>query len=176
MREHTIIITGSVGAGKTTAINAVSEVPPIALDVANNDFGVDKGTTTVDIDYGQLTLDNGDRVRLFGTPSQSRFSFVWQMISKGALGLIILTDNSRPDALADLNLYLDGFAHELSSMPCVIGVGRSSQHEKPSLDRYAAEVHRAGHLFPVVPVDVRKKEDVIMLIDSLLSQLEADQV
>lgn len=176
MREHTIIITGSMGAGKTTAVGAVSEVLPIVIDVANHDRGADKATTTIGFDYGQLTLDNGDRVRLFGTPGQSRFSFVWQTISQGALGLIILTDNSRPAPLADLNLHLDGFAHEISSMPCVIGVGRSAQHEVPSLDRYAAEIHRAGHLFPVVPVDVRKKEDVIMLIDVLLSQVEADQV
>jgi signal recognition particle receptor subunit beta len=110
MKEHKIIITGSMGAGKTTAIGAVSEVPPIVTDVKNNDHSVDKALTTVGFDYGQLTLDNGDRIRLFGTPGQARFRFVWQAVSKGALGLIILTDNTSKDPLADLRLYLEGFA------------------------------------------------------------------
>jgi len=174
MKEHKIIITGSMGAGKTTAIGAVSEVPPIVTDVVNNDRSVDKALTTVGFDYGQLTLDNGDRIRLFGTPGQARFRFVWQAVSKGALGLIILTDNSNPDPLADLRLYLDGFAQELQSMPCVIGVGRSETHPVPSLDIYASELERSGYIFPIVPVDVRLKDDVVMLIDVLLSQLEAD--
>ena len=174
MREHKIIITGTMGAGKTTAIGAVSEVPPIVTDVANNDRSVDKALTTVGFDYGQLTLDNGDRIRLFGTPGQARFRFVWQAVSKGALGLIILTDNSTNDPLADLRLYLEGFEQELRSMPCVVGVGRSETHTVPGLDLYAHELERAGYLFPVVPVDVRNKEDVVMLIDVLLSQLEAD--
>jgi signal recognition particle receptor subunit beta len=174
MKEHKIIITGSMGAGKTTAIGAVSEVPPIVTDVKNNDHSVDKALTTVGFDYGQLTLDNGDRIRLFGTPGQARFRFVWQAVSKGALGLIILTDNTSKDPLADLRLYLEGFAQELQYMPCVIGVGRSDTHPVPGLDVYAMELERAGYLFPVVPVDVRCRDDVVMLIDVLLSQLEAD--
>lgn len=71
MREHKIILTGTMGAGKTTAIAAVSETPPIVTDVVNNDRSVDKAQTTVGFDYGQLTLDNGDRIRLFGTRGRS---------------------------------------------------------------------------------------------------------
>lgn len=174
MREHKIILTGTMGAGKTTAIAAVSETPPIVTDVVNNDRSVDKAQTTVGFDYGQLTLDNGDRIRLFGTPGQERFRFVWQALSSGALGLIILTDNSRPDPLADLRVYLDGFATELSTLPCVVGVGRLESHPHPDLQAYADVLEKAGHVFPVLPVDVRQREDVLLLMDVLLSQLEAD--
>lgn len=174
MKEHKIILTGTMGAGKTTAIAAVSETPPIVTDVVNNDRSVDKALTTVGFDYGQLTLDNGDRIRLFGTPGQERFRFVWQAVSAGALGLIILTDNSRPDPLADLRVYLDGFAKELATLPCVVGVGRLETHPQPDLQAYADELERAGHVFPVLPVDVRQREDVVLLMDVLLSQMEAD--
>lgn len=174
MKEHKIILTGTMGAGKTTAIAAVSETPPIVTDVTNNDRSVDKALTTVGFDYGQLTLDNGDRIRLFGTPGQQRFRFVWQAVSKGALGLIILTDNSRPDPLADMRVYLDGFASELRHLPCVVGVGRLETHPQPDLDAYAEALERAGHLFPVLQVDVRERQDVVLLIDVLLAQLEAD--
>jgi uncharacterized protein len=176
MVEHKIIITGPMGAGKTTAIAAVSEVPPIVTDVVNNDTTVNKEMTTVGFDYGQLTLDNGDRIRMFGTPGQERFKFMWQTLAKSALGVIILTDNSRDDPIADLSVYLNGFAEQLKTLPCVIGVGRSETHLEPDLQRYVDELERAGHLFPILPIDVRIKSDVILLVDTLLSQIEADMV
>lgn len=174
MKEHKIILTGTMGAGKTTAIGVISETPPIVTDVVNNDRSVDKALTTVGFDYGQLTLENGDRIRLFGTPGQERFRFVWQAVSKGALGLIILTDNSRPDPLNDLATYLQGFAQELTTLPCVVGVGRTERHAQPDLQTYANAMELAGHRFPVLAVDVRQRSDVVLLIDVLLAQLEAD--
>lgn len=174
MVEHKIIITGPMGAGKTTAIASVSEVEPIVTDVVNNDRSVDKAMTTVGFDYGLLTLDNGDRMRLYGTPGQERFKFMWQALAKGALGVIILADNSRPDPMADIALYLDGFAEQLKTLPCVVGVGRCDTHTHPDLQMYADALENAGHVFPILPVDVRLKSDVNLLIDTLLSQIEAD--
>jgi signal recognition particle receptor subunit beta len=70
MREYKIVFTGTMGAGKTTAIAAISETPPVVTDVANNDASLAKAKTTVGLDFGQLTLDTGDRLRLFGTPGR----------------------------------------------------------------------------------------------------------
>jgi len=173
MNEYKILFTGTMGAGKTTAIGSVSETPPIVTDVANTDASVAKERTTVGLDFGQFTLDNGDRVRLFGTPGQGRFDFLWKILAKNALGLIILTDNSRPDPLADLAVYLDGFAEDLATLPCVIGVGRRDSHPVPSLDDYAAVLAQRELLVPVIDVDVRRRDDVVLLIDTLLAQLEA---
>lgn len=174
MKEYKILFTGSMGAGKTTAIGSISEVPPIVTDVQNTDQSVVKARTTVGLDYGQLTLDNGDRIRLFGTPGQTRFDFLWQILVKNALGMVILTDNSRPDPLADLNTYLDGFAEPLKGIPCAIGVGRLESHPRPSLDDYAEALAQRGQIFPVLGVDVRRRDDVILLIDTLLAQIEAE--
>lgn len=174
MKEHKIIIAGPMGAGKTTAIAAVSDVAPIVTDVTNNDRGVDKAMTTVGFDYGQLTLDTGDRVRLYGTPGQERFRFVWQAVSTGALGLILLTDNTRPNPLADLKLCLEGFSQALTTLPCVVGVGRTEAQALPDLQAYADLLAEHGHVFPVLPVDVRQRDDVLLLLDVLLAQMEAD--
>ena len=84
-----------------------------------------------------LPVDNGDRIRLFGTPGLHRFDFLWKILSKGALGLIILADNSRPDPLADMSVYLNRFSEELDTLPCAIGVGRLDTHLDLSLDDYA---------------------------------------
>lgn len=173
MKEYKILFTGTMGAGKTTAIAAISEVAPIVTDVANTDLSVAKERTTVGLDYGLLTLDNGDRLRLFGTPGQQRFDFLWKILAKNALGLIILTDNSRPDPLADLTIFLDGFADSLATMPCAIGVGRLSSHPEPGLERYADLLEARGMVLPIVEVDVRRRDDVTLLIDTLLAQLEA---
>jgi len=173
MNEYKILFTGTMGAGKTTAIGAVSDSPPIITDVANTDLSVAKARTTVGLDFGQFTLDSGDRVRLFGTPGQSRFDFLWKILVTNALGLIILTDSSRPDPLADLALYLDGFAEELDTLPCVVGVGRLDGHPAPGLDDYAALLAQRGLLLPLLAVDVRRRQDVVLLIDTLLAQLEA---
>lgn len=173
MNEYKILFTGTMGAGKTSAIGAVSEPPPIVTDVVNNDQSHTKQRTTVGLDFGQFTLDNGDRIRLFGTPGQSRFDFLWKILSKNALGMIILADNSRPDPLADLRVYLEGFADDLAQMPAAIGVGRLGAHPSPSLDDYVEELARHALVLPVLDIDVRRRDDVILLIDTLLAQLEA---
>jgi signal recognition particle receptor subunit beta len=176
MNEYKILFTGTMGAGKTTAIASISEVAPIVTDVANSDLGLGKALTTVGLDFGQITLDTGDRLRLFGTPGQARFEFMWKILVKNAIGLIILTDNSRPDPTADLAVYLDGFAADLDEIPCVIGVGRMETHESPSIDDYAQALVRHGRVIPIVQVDVRQRSDVMMLIEILLAQIEARNV
>jgi len=174
MNEYKILFTGTMGAGKTTAINALSDTATVNTDVHNSDTSVDKERTTVGLDFGQFTLDNGDRIRLFGTPGQARFDFLWKILSKGSLGLIILADNSRPDPLADICVFLEGFSDELNTLPCTIGVGRLDTHPNPSLDDYADLLADKNLIFPIIGVDVRRKDDVILLVDTLLAQLEAN--
>ncbi len=173
MTEYKILFTGTMGAGKTTAIAAISEMSPVMTDVLNSDASVAKARTTVGLDFGVLTLDSGDRVRLFGTPGQTRFDFLWKILAKNALGLIILTDNSRPDPVADLAVYLEGFSEELRQIPCAIGIGRSDTHPHPDIDAYCTLLESKNLIFPIIPVDVRQREDVLLLIDTLLSQIEA---
>lgn len=173
MQEHKILFTGSMGAGKTTAIAAVSEVPPIVTDVQNTDASSAKPMTTVGLDFGLITLDSGDRLRLFGTPGQSRFDFLWRILVRNALGLIILVDNSRPDPLGDLEVYLQGFSEELHTLPCVVGVGRTGEHTSPNLDDFAERLQTHSVVLPILPVDVRRRDDVLLLIDTLLAQIEA---
>ena len=70
-QELKIVFTGPMGAGKTTAIRAISDAPPVSTEVANTDQAAcAKEMTTVAMDYGQLLLDDGTSVRLYGTPGQ----------------------------------------------------------------------------------------------------------
>lgn len=175
MIEHKILFTGTTGAGKTTAIGAVSETPPINTDVRNTDSAFAKAMTTAGLDYGEVTLDNGEVLRLYGTPGQKRFDFMWSILSRGALGLIILIDNSRPDPLDDLDMYLRGFEKLIEEASCVVAVGRMETHTSPDLDDFATHLHSRGVLCPVMPIDVRDQSQVVQLLELLLLQLESKQ-
>lgn len=175
MNEHKILFTGSTGAGKTTAINAISEIPTVNTDVSNSDVTVDKPLTTVGLDFGELTLANGDKLRLFGTPGQVRFGFMWEILARGAIGIVVLIDNRSNDPAADLRMYLTQFRETILETACVIGVGRTETHPSPSIDALAAVAHSLGVLCPIIPVDVRDREQVLMLMDLLVTQLENKQ-
>lgn len=171
--EYKILFTGVTGAGKTTAIGAVSEISPLSTDVRNTDSGVSKAMTTVGLDYGELTLDNGEKLRLYGTPGQQRFDFMWTILARGALGLIVLIDNSQPDPLADLDTYLRGFAQLIEDTACVIAVGRTETHPEPDMEQFASRMSERGVLCPVLACDVRDPVQVTQLLELLLLQLEA---
>jgi signal recognition particle receptor subunit beta len=173
MRDCKIVFTGTPGAGKTTAIGAISDTPPVVTDVPNRDPSLAKARTTVGMDYGEVVIADLVRVRLFGTPGQTRFDFLWPILAHKAMALVILVDNSRLDPLADLCIYLDAFAEQLEYTACVIGVGRTDTHPEPGLEVFADELARRGRVFPVLPVDVRERDEVLMLLDCVLAQVEA---
>lgn len=170
--EHKILFTGVAGAGKTTAICAVSETPPMSTDVKNSDLSLGKETTTVGLDYGELTLEGGDKLRLYGTPGQARFDFMWQILARGALGIIILIDNRRPNPLADLDMYLTGFKQLIQETACAVAIGRTDTHPTPDLETFATHLQAQGVLCPVLPIDVRDPLQVMQLLELLMLQLE----
>jgi len=175
--EYKILIAGPCGAGKTTAVHAVSDIAAISSEVRNTDSRIAKPFTTAGLDYGQITLDNGEQLAVYGTPGQERFDFMWSILSQGALGIILLMDNSQANPLAVLDVYLRALAPTIGQgihkAACVVGVGRMEQHPAPGIDDFAAQLQVHGIMCPVVPVDVREKSQVLDLIELLLLQIEA---
>jgi signal recognition particle receptor subunit beta len=172
VNEYKLLFTGSAGAGKTTAIAAISEISPVSTDVKNSDAALAKEKTTAAMDYGEVSLDGGDVLRLYATPGQERFAFMWEILARGALGLVILIDNSRPDPLGDLTLYAGNFAGLIKDRACVVGVGRTHTHPAPAIKAFVDQLGAMGLPCPVVPVDVREASQVLVLVDLLLTQLE----
>lgn len=158
-----VLVAGGFGVGKTTCVGAVSEIKPLRTEEVLTEAGrpVDdtsgvegKHTTTVAMDFGRITLREDLVLYLFGTPGQDRFWFLWDELTTGALGAIVLADTRR---LEDCFAAVDYF--ERRSIPFVIGVNCFADAV-----RYPGDtVRQALDLDPDVPVvlcDARDRESV----------------
>ena len=171
--EAKIIFIGPVGAGKTTAIRAISDFEPISTEVvASDETSLIKETTTVGMDYGEIEIDETLVLRLYGTPGQRRFAHMWDILAQGALGFIILVDNSRRLPLSDLGMYLDNFKPYIATSAAVIAVTRTDLAPQPDLHAYHKFLQERGETYPVMTADARQKDDVLTLVDTLLTCLE----
>jgi signal recognition particle receptor subunit beta len=173
--EFKIVFTGPMGAGKTSAIAAISEVVPVLTEVDNSDrLSFDKQSTTVGFDFGRITLANGHSVRLYGTPGQARFRFMWDILGRGAAGVIVLIDASQPGALVQMDHFVDVFKPHVPAGAIVIGIGRTDQPGALSSEAFAARLDARGLMVPVLSIDARKPRDVLVLVQTLACILDAD--
>jgi signal recognition particle receptor subunit beta len=173
--EIKVVFTGPMGAGKTTAIHNISTAQTLSTEVPISGGGMgDKVSTTVGLDYGECQLDAGMVLKLFGTPGQDRFRFMWDILGRGAFGLIVLADNTRPDPIGDVITYLEAFAPHVSHRRTVIGVGRVDTPGSPSIENYCERLAAMGCHSPVIDVDVRRSDDVRLLLSVLVSMAEVE--
>ncbi len=171
--DYKIIFTGPVGAGKTTAIASISDSPPVKTDAKATDMAQNKKTqTTVAMDYGMLKLEGGEQIHLYGTPGQERFDFMWDILTTGGIGLVLLIDNTQKDPMKDLHFFVDAFADFIKETSIVVGITRMDLAKKPVLEEYRVVLKSLGLNPPLFEVDARDKHDVSLLIQALLFTLD----
>ncbi|SFO10297.1 MULTISPECIES: GTP-binding protein [Actinomadura] len=172
-----IVIAGGFGVGKTTMVGTVSETQPLRTEevLTDESVGVDdisgverKNTTTVAMDFGRITMRDEYVLYLFGTPGQERFWFMWDEVSLGALGAVVLADTRR---LSDCFPSVDYF--ERRGTPFIVAVNCFDGAKQYDL----TEIQMALNLGPKVPVmlcDARRIDSCKqVLIDLVLHAMKS---
>jgi signal recognition particle receptor subunit beta len=173
-----LVIAGGFGVGKTTMVGSISEIAPLCTEelVTELSEGVDdlagveeKSTTTVVMDFGRVTLSSELVLYLFGTPGQNRFWFLWDELSSGAIGAVVLADTRR---LGDCFQAVDYF--EGRGVPFMVGVNCFDSGLRYTVE----EVREALDLDARTPVqlcDVRVRESsknlLITLVEYAISMM-----
>jgi uncharacterized protein len=143
-----ILVTGAFGVGKTTLIGSVSEIRPLrteevmtrASQTVDNLAGLpDKTTTTVAMDFGRITVDEGLVLYVYGTPGQKRLWGHWDGLATGALGRLVIVDTRRLEASFEV---LDQVEEHGRRLPLVVAVNTfpDSGHHSPEAVRAALDL------------------------------------
>lgn len=165
-----IIIVGPVGAGKTTAIRSVTDDRCIVTDVKTSDVvNLRKEMTTVAMDFGVVPISDTEVLHIYGAPGQARFDFMWDILSIGTFGVILLIDNYNNYPRRNLHNFVSAFAQQIRDTRFIVGVTRTDLKADPPLEDYARWLGEFGINAEVACVDPREKDDVLFLLERLLA-------
>lgn len=168
-----IVVTGGVGAGKTTFIRTISEIDVVDTDKrATDELAELKETTTVALDFGKLTISSNQSLHLYGTPGQSRFDFMWDILIQKAHAYILLVDGHRPNHFRYARKVLNYMKHH-ASIPVLIGITHTDCADAWEIEDVALAL---GFLDvadspPLITVNANERESVFQALIAVVEQL-----
>ncbi|MEM9003438.1 MAG: ATP/GTP-binding protein [Cyanobacteria bacterium P01_F01_bin.86] len=165
-----LVVTGPVGAGKSTFIRTVSEIEVVDTDrLATDETAQLKKRTTVAFDFGRLQFGHDMALHLYGTPGQSRFDFMWDILIRKAHAYIVLVAAHRPRDFLEARRIIN-FMGKRCNIPMIIGLTHTDcpnawapDHVAIALD-FANEASRP----PIVVVNANESGSVAQAILTLV--------
>ena len=167
-----IVVTGPFNSGKTELIRSVSEIEVVSTEKkVTSEAERVKESTTVAMDFGRITVDDDLVLFLFGTPGQKRFDFMWEILSEGMLGFIVMIDSTRPETFREARSILETF-RAYAPTPYIVAANKQDLPDAWELE----DIRLALRLDPKIKIlacTAKKKSSVkTVLLELLYSILE----
>ena len=174
MQTVKMVVTGPFNAGKTEFIRSVSEIDVVSTErrISSEAERV-KSTTTVAMDFGRITVDDELVLYLFGTPGQKRFDFMWEILSEGMLGFVVMVDSTRPETFREARSILETF-RAYAPTPYVVTANKQDHKDAWEIDdlRIALRIDPKVKLIPCVATDKEAVKEVLLeLLYSILDEI-----
>jgi signal recognition particle receptor subunit beta len=171
-----IVVTGPFAAGKTQFIQTVSEIDVVSTErrISSEPERI-KDNTTVAMDFGRITVDDELVLYLFGTPGQKRFDFMWEILSEGMLGFVVLLDSVRPETFREARTILDTF-RAYAPTPYVVAANKQDMDDAWDVEdlRIALRIDSDIKLLPCVAMDRESVRTTLLeLLYSILEEMDA---
>lgn len=174
---HTVkmVVTGPFSAGKTEFIRSISEIDVVSTERRiSSEAERIKATTTVAMDFGRITVDENLVLYLFGTPGQKRFDFMWEILSEGMLGFVVIVDSSRSETFQEARRILETF-RAYAPTPYVVAANKQDRNDAWDLEdmRIALRLESKVKLLNCIATDKEKVKKVILeLLYSILAEMD----
>ena len=176
MQTVKMVVTGPFNAGKTEFIRSVSEIDVVSTErrISTMAEKTVKEATTVAMDFGRITVDEDLVLYLFGTPGQKRFDFMWEILSEGMLGFIVMVDSTRPETFREARSILETF-RAYAPTPYVVAANKQDKQDAWEIDdmRHALRLDSKIKLLPCTATTRDTVKAVLLeLLYSILAEME----
>ncbi len=164
-----ILVAGHVGAGKTTFVSTISQIPVLKTEakLSRYEEKPSSPTTTVAFDFGKI--NDQQKLVIFGIPGQRRFSFMWKTLIKGTLGYIFMFDSTNPalwkDTMEQFEMFMD-----INPAPFIFAANKQDLPGalEPKDIRYRLNIPKEVPIVPCIALDrASARETLGVLLQSM---------
>ncbi len=175
MQTVKMVVTGPFNSGKTEFIRSVSEIDVVSTErrISSAVERTIKDATTVAMDFGRITVDEDLILYLFGTPGQKRFDFMWEILSEGMLGFVVMVDSTRPETFREARSILQTF-RAYAPTPYVVAANKQDQKDAwdPEDMRHALRIDDNIKFLPCIATNRNSVKSVLLeLLYGILDEM-----
>jgi len=164
-----LLFLGPSGAGKTTAIRAISDSPPVSSEVSAMDAAPHATTsTTVAFDYSTIQLNPNETLHVYGLPGREHLDFMAAIVGSGALGAVLLLDASSQTLAQDCRTAVEQTTRIDPNLRFVIGLSKTDLAPEFSMETMYALARRMSLFVPIFSIDPRDPAQATQLVRALL--------
>jgi small GTP-binding protein len=177
MQAVKMVITGPFSAGKTQFIGAISEIDVVSTErrITSSAEKI-KESTTVAMDFGRITVGDDLVLYLFGTPGQRRLDLMWDILSQGMLGFVVMVDSTKPETFREAKRILETF-ESYAATPYVVAANKQDQEDawEPEDLRIILRLKPEVKILSCVATDKESVKNVLLeLLYSILEELDKE--